>query len=200
MQAEREREHDGNGGVCRVHGVTSRKQYWRREGGGSGGVGNKRAQMEDQDGEMNEGKTNLSMSVGGGKSYREFGRRARGERKTEIPQAVKGTPTEVLLIFVSDMIVALPSSSFLRHKKWSVEMDHLSTHNSPVFFSILDPSKGNPPEGYASPSHGCAGCIYDVESFSPVLLPRLSERPLLGYDLPWTPMKAFGGYLALRLI
>lgn len=107
------------------------------------------------------------MSVGGGKSYREVGRRARGERKTEIPQAVKGTPTEVLLIFVSDMIVALPSSSFLRHKKWSVEMDHLSTHNSPVFFSILDPSKGNPPEGYASPSHGCAGCIYDVESFSP---------------------------------
>ena len=120
MRAEREREHDGNKGVCRVHGVTSRKQYWRREGGGSGGVGNKRAQMEDQDGEMNDGErrnANLSTSIGGGKSYREVGRRARGERKTEIPQAVKGTPTEVLLIFVSGMIVALPSSSFLRHKK-----------------------------------------------------------------------------------
>jgi hypothetical protein len=76
--------------------------------------------MEDQGGETSEGerrKANLSTSVGGGKSYREVGRRARGERKTEIPQAVKGTPTEVLLIFVSGMTVALPSS-FLRHKKW----------------------------------------------------------------------------------
>jgi hypothetical protein len=120
-------------------------------------VGNIGALTEDQDGEMTEGecrKMGLSTSVGGGKSYREVGRRACGGRKMEISQAANGTPTEELLIYLSGIIIALPSSPCLHHKKWLVEMDlPISTsHNSPAFFPILDRSKNDPLKG-TLPSH-----------------------------------------------
>jgi len=137
----------------------------------------KETQMEDQDGEMTDGvrrRRVFPRPSAVAKATEKLGCRACGGRKTEIPQAAKGTPTEVL-IYVSGMITT--SSFFLRRKKSQVEMDRLTAtpHNSPAFISVLDPPKHNLPKG--SPhlpnlgtiefEYGVQGaCIYD---FSPLI-------------------------------